>query len=126
MVASAIRSIPALRACLKSIALANRDLRIVAKTNTTTLLVFESVCGVALMGITIAITRVQQQPWHNLILWRFILYVGWWRERPHLGKWQSRTRYSFVVSISTPEEQVNIYTPVANQIGITIPVAVMT
>jgi hypothetical protein len=52
--------------------------------------------------------------------------VGWWRERSHLGKWHSRTRYSFVVSISTPEEQVDIYTPVANQVGIAIPVAVVT
>jgi len=50
--------------------------------------------------------------------------VGWWRERHHLGKWDRRTRYAFVVSISTPEEQVDIYTPVANQVGITIPIAV--
>ena len=52
--------------------------------------------------------------------------VGWWRERSHLGKWQSRTRYAFVVSISTPEEEVDIYTPVANQVGITVPVSVRT
>jgi len=52
--------------------------------------------------------------------------VGWWRERHHLGRWNSRTRYAFVVSISTPEEQVDIYTPVANQVGITIPIAVET
>jgi len=50
--------------------------------------------------------------------------VGWWRERHHLGKWNRRTRYAFVVSISTPEEQVDIYTSVANQVGITIPIAV--
>ena len=50
--------------------------------------------------------------------------VGWWRERHHLGKWDRRTRYAFVVSISTPEEQVDIYTAVANQVGITVPVGV--
>jgi len=48
--------------------------------------------------------------------------VGWWRERHHLGKWSRSTRYALVVSISTPEETVDIYTPVANQIGITIPI----
>lgn len=51
---------------------------------------------------------------------------GWWRQRHHLGRWNSKTRYSFVVSIFTPEEQVDIYTPVANQVGIAIPVAVQT
>jgi hypothetical protein len=50
--------------------------------------------------------------------------VGWWRERHHLGKWNRRSRYALVVSISTPEERVDIYTPVANQVGITVPVAV--
>jgi hypothetical protein len=50
--------------------------------------------------------------------------VGWWRERHHLGKWDRRTRYAFVVSISTPEEQVDIYTTVANKVGITVPIGV--
>lgn len=52
--------------------------------------------------------------------------VGWWRERAHLGKWARRTRYSLVVSITTPEEYVDIYTPVANQVGITMPIEIMT
>ena len=52
--------------------------------------------------------------------------VGWWRERHHLGRWDRRTRYAFVISISTPEEQVDIYTPVANQVGITVPIGVGT
>ena len=50
--------------------------------------------------------------------------VGWWRERAHLGRWGCRTRYAFVVSIFTPEENVDIYTPVANQVGVAIPVVV--
>jgi uncharacterized metal-binding protein YceD (DUF177 family) len=29
-----------------------------------------------------------------------------------------------VVSITTPEEEIDIYTPVANQVGIAIPVAI--
>lgn len=51
--------------------------------------------------------------------------VGWWRERAHLGRWNRRTRYAFVVSITTPEEEIDIYTPVANQVGIAIPIAIL-
>jgi hypothetical protein len=50
--------------------------------------------------------------------------IGWWRERHHLGKWDRRTRYSLVVSITTPEEEVDIYTPVANEVGIAVPIEV--
>ncbi len=50
--------------------------------------------------------------------------IGWWRERGYLGKWNRPTRYSLIVSVSTPEENVDIYTPVANQVGITIPIPV--
>lgn len=52
--------------------------------------------------------------------------VGWWRERPHLERWNRQTRYSLVVSITTPEESVDIYTPVANQVGITVPIEART
>jgi len=48
--------------------------------------------------------------------------IGWWRERSHLQKWDKRTRYTLIVSIRTPEETVDIYTPVAIKIGVTIPV----
>lgn len=46
--------------------------------------------------------------------------VGWWRERHHLGRWKRQCRYSLVVSIYTSEEEVDIYTPVAVQLGIPI------
>ena len=48
--------------------------------------------------------------------------IGWWKTRSHLGKYNEKTRYSLVVSLSTPEEEVDIYTPVATKIG--IPIAV--
>jgi hypothetical protein len=35
-----------------------------------------------------------------------------------------KTRYALVVSITTPEESVDIYTPVATQLGTTIPVSI--
>ena len=49
--------------------------------------------------------------------------IGWWRERHHLGRWNRRARYSLVVSIRTPAQDIDIYTPVATQIGVEIPIA---
>lgn len=42
--------------------------------------------------------------------------VGWWRERSHLGKWNNRLRYSLVVSLSTPNADVDLLTPIQNEI----------
>jgi hypothetical protein len=50
--------------------------------------------------------------------------VGWWRERHHLGRWNKKTRYSLIVSIQTPTQDVDIYTPVAVQIGIPVPIPI--
>lgn len=52
--------------------------------------------------------------------------IGWWRERPHLGKVNNRTRYSLVVSIETQEQDIDIYTPVATQIEQQIPIEIST
>ncbi len=52
--------------------------------------------------------------------------IGWWRERPHLGKVNNGTRYSLIVSIETQEQNVDIYTPVAVQLGQQIPVEIST
>ena len=41
--------------------------------------------------------------------------TGWWRERPHLNKWDSMARYSLVISIETPDVEVDLYTPIVNQ-----------
>lgn len=50
--------------------------------------------------------------------------IGWWRERNHLGKCETLTRYSLVVSIHTPEQDIDIYTPVVQQISLTVPVSI--
>ena len=42
--------------------------------------------------------------------------TGWWKERHYLGKVESKTRYSLIVSIRTSETEVDLYTPVAIQI----------
>jgi hypothetical protein len=46
--------------------------------------------------------------------------TGWWKERPKLDKWNSKARYSLLVSISTPQNEVPIYTSIVNKIGIQI------
>lgn len=48
--------------------------------------------------------------------------TGWWKERSYLGKAESLCRFSLIVSIETEAEEVDLYTPVATQIG--IPVAI--
>ena len=48
--------------------------------------------------------------------------IGWWKTRHHLGKWNEKARYSLIVSLSTPEEQVDLYTPVAIKIGVPVKV----
>ena len=50
--------------------------------------------------------------------------IGWWRERAYLGRWNKRCRYALVVSIHTPPQTVDIYTPVAVAVGITIPTTI--
>lgn len=50
--------------------------------------------------------------------------VGWWRERNHLRRWNKRCRYVLILSIHTPEQEVDIYTPVAIQVGIAVPIPI--
>ncbi len=44
--------------------------------------------------------------------------TGWWKERPKLEKWRKNARYSLIVTISTPKTNVDVYTPIVNQISI--------
>jgi hypothetical protein len=50
--------------------------------------------------------------------------IGWWRERAHLGKWDKKTRYALIVTITTPAQSEDIYTPVAIKLGIPVPVEI--
>ncbi len=49
---------------------------------------------------------------------------GWYRTRKKLGKVESRVRYSLIVTIETPNTDIDIYTPVFNQIANVIEVRV--
>lgn len=42
--------------------------------------------------------------------------IGWWKERAHLLGWRNSARYALIISIHSPVEDVDIYTPVANEI----------
>jgi hypothetical protein len=46
--------------------------------------------------------------------------MGWWRERPHLGRSNRKARYALVVTIRTASAEIDIYTVVANQVAIAV------
>ncbi len=38
--------------------------------------------------------------------------TGWWKERQNLGKYNNTARYSLIVSVETPSEEIDLYTPI--------------
>ena len=50
--------------------------------------------------------------------------IGWWRERAYLGKSEKRIRYSLVVSLSTPESSIDLYTPIITKIPTTVTITI--
>ena len=44
---------------------------------------------------------------------------GWWKERKYFEKYDSKIKYSLIVSISTPEETIDLYSSIENKINIT-------
>jgi hypothetical protein len=50
--------------------------------------------------------------------------IGWWRERKNLECMGNKIRYSLIVSISTHEKEVDLYTPIVNQIKQTVSIEV--
>ena len=44
--------------------------------------------------------------------------TGWWKERKHLGFVEKQARYSLIITISTPAIEVDLYTPIAQEIGL--------
>lgn len=43
---------------------------------------------------------------------------GWWKNRRKLERYNNSVRYSLVMTIETPSEETDIYTPVMNQISV--------
>lgn len=52
--------------------------------------------------------------------------VGWWRERTTLKKYNSKLPYSLVVTIETPDENVDLYTPIMTKIASKVTVPIIT
>lgn len=50
---------------------------------------------------------------------------GWWKTRPKENRYDRAVPYSLVVSITMPDENTDIYTPVAQQIGVGLPVEII-
>jgi hypothetical protein len=45
---------------------------------------------------------------------------GWWKEQPKRDRSELGARYALVVSIQTPAENVDLWTPVAQQVGVPV------
>jgi hypothetical protein len=52
--------------------------------------------------------------------------IGWWRERTTLKKYNSKIRYSLIITIETPEETVDLYTPIMTKIAGKLAVPIIT
>ena len=52
--------------------------------------------------------------------------LGWWRERPQLGRWDKKTRYALIISLRAPGIDTDIYTPIATQVDVPVQIAVPT
>lgn len=52
--------------------------------------------------------------------------LGWWRERAWLGRWDKKIRYALIVSLQTPEQNVDLYTPILTSIKTKIPIEVFS
>lgn len=52
--------------------------------------------------------------------------IGWWRARSYLGKYESKIRYSLVVSLSTPKVDVDFCTPIMTEIGNVVETGIST
>ncbi len=46
---------------------------------------------------------------------------GWWKEKKYLERYNEVSHYSLIVSIRVPGVEVDIYTPVANLVSISVP-----
>jgi len=50
--------------------------------------------------------------------------IGWWRERPWQNRWDRKARYSLIVSLQTPEETMDVYTPIAIKLNTPIDIQI--
>jgi hypothetical protein len=44
--------------------------------------------------------------------------TGWWKDRPHLDRYNSKARYSLIVSLESDDENVDLYTPISQMVDV--------
>ena len=49
---------------------------------------------------------------------------GWWKEKDKLEKYNNRVRYSLIVSLETPNQEIDLYTPIITEIKNKIPIEI--
>lgn len=42
---------------------------------------------------------------------------GWWKYRKHLNRGNQKARYALIVSLETESQELDIYTPIYNQVS---------
>ncbi len=50
--------------------------------------------------------------------------IGWWKEREYLGRCNSESRYSLIVSITSSDESIDIYTPVFGMVDVPVEIEI--
>jgi hypothetical protein len=50
--------------------------------------------------------------------------LGWWRGRPHLGHHSDKVRYALVVTLASPEVEVDLYSEIQNSIATAVEINV--
>ena len=49
---------------------------------------------------------------------------GWWKEKNKLEKYNNKIRYSLIISLETPNQEIDLYTPIVTQIKNKVPVEI--
>ena len=44
--------------------------------------------------------------------------TGWWKERSHLKRYDSKARYSMVVSLESDDAEIDLYTPISQMVDV--------
>jgi hypothetical protein len=50
--------------------------------------------------------------------------TGWWKENTSRDRSHRGARYSLIVSVETPGSDIDIWTPVAAQVGVPIEISI--
>ena len=49
---------------------------------------------------------------------------GWWKEKDKLEKYNNKVRYSLIVSLETPSQEIDLYTPIITEINNKVPIKI--